>query len=192
MSLRNSEQSWGWPARLLHWLSAGVILFLLGLGFYMANFVPSVFDRLELTQLHKSFGFVAFVLAAVRIGWRLANRAPALPAHMSPLERRLAHASHGLLYVLIMVMPISGWLMASASPLNDADAYPVQIPNMVFGLFELPDPWQPGDEALSDALWAIHFGAGALLSVLVLGHIAAAIKHQSIDRDGLIRRMILG
>ena len=192
MSLYNTADSWGWPARLLHWLSAGVILFLLGLGFYMANFVQSMITQLELTQLHKSFGFVAFVLAVIRIGWRLVNRAPALPAHMSPLERRLAHASHLMLYVLIVVMPVSGWLMASASPLNDADAYPVQIRNMVFGLFELPDPWQPGNEALSDALWGVHFGSGLVLSVLVLGHVAAAVKHQSIDRDGLIRRMILG
>ncbi|HUF56183.1 MAG TPA: cytochrome b [Thermohalobaculum sp.] len=192
MSLFNSDRSWGWPARLLHWLSAAVILFMLGLGFYMANFVQSMITQLELTQLHKSIGFVAFVLAVIRIGWRLANPAPALPRHMSPLERRLAHGSHFLLYVLIVVMPVSGWLMASASPLNDADAYPVQIRNMVFGLFELPDPWQPGDEALSEALWTVHFGAGVLLSVLVLGHIAAAVKHQSIDRDGLIRRMILG
>lgn len=188
----NSSTSWGWPQRLLHWVGAALILGMLGLGFYMVNFEDSVLDRLILTQTHKSFGFVAFVLALLRIGWRLATPTPALPAHMSPLERRAAHASHLALYVLIVLMPLSGWLMASASPLNDADAYPMQIRNMVFELFELPDPFQPGDKALSEWLKAVHLWSGIALSALVTVHVAAAVKHQSIDRDGLIRRMIAG
>lgn len=192
MPLRNTRESWGWPARLLHWLMAGLILFMLGLGFYMSNFVQSLIDRLELTQIHKSFGFVVFVLALVRIGWRLANPTPALPAHMGRLERRLAHGVHALIYVLVIVMPVTGWLMASSSPLNDPDAYPFRIPNMVFELFELPDPYPIGDKALSETFLTIHLWSGVALGVLILGHMLAAIKHQSIDRDGLIRRMLLG
>ena len=177
---------------MLHWLVAVLVLYQLGLGFYMVNLTGSVMRRFELTQLHKSIGVVVLVLAVVRVGWRLANRTPALPGRMSPLERRLARTSHALLYALLVALPVSGWLMASASPLNDADAVPFQIRNMVFGLFALPDPFQPGGQALSEAVWWMHAGAAALLAVLVLGHAGAAIKHQSIDRDGLIRRMILG
>lgn len=192
MPVRNTRQSWGWPARLLHWAGAGLVLFMLGLGVYMVNFTPSLIDRLELTQLHKSLGTVAFALALVRIAWRLVNPTPVLPGQMGPAERRLAHGVHALLYVLVVAMPVTGWLMASASPINDADAVPFRIPNEVFGLFELPDPYPTGDKALSETYGAIHFWCAVALGVLVAGHILAAIKHQSIDRDGLIRRMILG
>ena len=192
MTLRNTEESWGWPARLMHWAGALLVIGMLGLGFYMVNFVDSMIDRLNLTQIHKSFGFVVFMLALTRVIWRLANPTPAAPSHMGPAERALAHGVHIALYVLMIAMPLTGWLMASSSPLNDVDAYPFQIKNMVFGLFELPDPFQPGDKALSKALAQVHFYTGLALSVIVAGHILAAIKHQSIDRDGLIRRMIRG
>lgn len=192
MAVRNTGASWGWPARLLHWTGAALILFMLGLGFWTANFVPSLITELTLTQLHKSWGFVAFVLALVRVGWRWANQAPALPAGMPRWERHAARASHLLLYLLIVAMPLTGWLYASASPLNDPDNYPFQIKNMVFDLFELPDPFQPGSKALAETLGAVHFWTGVALSALIALHAAAALKHQFRDRDGLLRRMILG
>lgn len=161
---------------------------MLGLGTYMSNFVTDIYEQFGLFQLHKSWGFVAFALGVLRILWRVVNPTPALPDTMSGLEILGAKASHFLLYFLVIAMPVSGWLMASASPLQDSYG----IKNLVFGLFELPDPFVPGSEALESALSTFHTGSAIALGLLVALHAAAAIRHQFVKRDGLIRRMILG
>lgn len=192
MAIRNTPESWGWPARLLHWAGAALVLFLLVLGFWMANFVESMITQIKWTQIHKSWGTVAFALVLLRLVWRVMNPTPRLPVHMSALEKGLAHGGHLALYALMIAMPLTGWLMASSSPLNDADAYPMRIPNMVFGLFELPDPYPEGDKALSETFGAVHFYCGLVLSLVVTGHVLAALKHHTVDRDGVLRRMIRG
>ena len=137
----DGPRGWGWVTRALHWTMAALILFQLGFGLWMVRAVPDLLQRFTLTQLHKSWGFVVFVLAVVRVGWRLANRhRPPLPPTMPRWQVRAAEASHLALYVLMFVMPISGWIMASASPTQDL----LQMQNMVFGTFALPDPFVPG------------------------------------------------
>ena len=193
MGLSNTPTSWGWASRLLHWVSAGVILFLLGLGFYMVEVLSgtdseTLLERFALTQTHKSWGFVAFALVALRMIWRAMNPTPALPDGMSGLERAAAHGGHIALYACMIAMPISGWLMASASPLQDTYG----IKNMVFGLFELPDPFVPGSSELDETLKAVHFYTALALIVLMLVHIGAALKHAFVNKDGVLRRMITG
>ncbi|MEM1298261.1 MAG: cytochrome b [Pseudomonadota bacterium] len=194
MAIRNSIESWGWLARLLHWVMALLIIGLVSVGLYMVQVLGDDSDalllRYELTQTHKSFGFVAFVLALIRIGWRWANPTPTLP-DMPVLAKAAAHGGHLALYICMLALPISGWLMASASPYNDADAY-IQVKNMVFGLFEMPDPYPKGDEELTAFLGAIHFYAAMALVVILLGHIGAALKHHFVDRDSVLRRMVRG
>ena len=194
MALRNTIQSWGVLARLLHWTMALLILGLVGVGIYMVEVLGSDSDslllRYELTQTHKSFGFVAFVLALLRIGWRWANPTPALP-DMSAGQKALAHGGHIALYICMIALPISGWLMASASPYNDPDAY-IRVKNMVFGLFELPDPYPKGDADLTKFLGQVHFYTAMALVVILMGHIAAAMKHHFVDRDAVLRRMLRG
>jgi len=196
MSLWNTREGWGWPARLLHWSIAAIILFQLGVGFYMVNAIEMTVDgiaaRTGLTQTHKSWGFVVFVLALVRVGWRLANRRPEPPAGATPLENLLAEGAHLALYALMFALPLSGWLMASSSPLNDAGGYMPQIRNMVFGLFEMPDPYPKGDKALSETFGAVHAYAAFGLAVLLAVHVLAALKHQVVDRDRVLMRMLLG
>lgn len=188
MALRNSKTGWGLPARALHWAMAALILFMLVLGFYMADFVTDTYERFALVQLHKSWGFVAFVLALLRLLWRFANPAPELPAHMGALERFLAHAGHWALYALMVALPLSGWLMASASELQEMYG----IKNMVFGLFEMPDPFKPGNRALGEVFAAIHgLCAFALIAVLI-GHALAALKHHFFNRDRVLMRMVRG
>ena len=97
-----------------------------------------------------------------------------------------------MLYILIIAIPVSGWLMVTSSPLNDPGAYPTQIRNMVFGLFEMPDPFATGNEALSRALRTLHDILGKLLILTLLAHIGASLKHHFIDRDNILRRMIRG
>lgn len=193
MPLRNSPTSWGWPARFFHWTNGLVILGLLMFGFFLTNaYNPGDFAKLELVQLHKSFGFVAFSLAVLRVAWRAFNPPPAMPDGIGVGQRFLVKATHIALYALIFIMPLSGWLMSSASPLNDAGAYPVQIKNMVFGLFEMPDPIQPGDRELSKFFANVHFVAGATLAGIVILHILGALYHGFIARDGILQRMVRG
>ncbi len=116
----NTATSWGWPARLLHWVMAGLILFQLGLGFRMVRLVSDVYEKFGLYQTHKSWGFVIFTLALVRILWRATHKPPELPMSMSPLEAALARGAHLALYVLIILQPVTGWLMVSASPLQES------------------------------------------------------------------------
>jgi cytochrome b561 len=184
MSLRNTATAWGWPARALHWSMAVVIVALLVLGFVMANAIDDLALRFRLTQLHKSWGSVVFALALARLGWRLVNPTPA-EAPGAAWERAAARLAHGLLYALMIAMPVSGWLMASASPLQEM----VGVRNMVFGLFELPDPFVPGDRALEAVFRTIHVGGGLLLAALLVLHAGAALKHHFVLRDDVLRRM---
>jgi len=188
MGIANTATSWGWPARLLHWAMAGLILFQLGLGFRMVRLVDDVPVQFGLYQTHKSWGFVIFVLALVRVLWRATHKPPGLPAGMGRPEVVLAHGAHLALYVLIVAQPVSGWLLASASPLQDTWG----LKMLVFMWFELPDPFQPGSKGLEDIFKSIHAWAAFAMAVILAGHVAAALRHQFGRRDGLLRRMILG
>lgn len=189
MRATNTRESWGWVQRLLHWSIAAIILFQLGLGIYMTDFVPELTEQFALFQLHKSWGFVVFVLALARVAWRLFNRAsPGLPAHMPRWQRAASHASHGLLYLLILVMPLSGWVMASASTTQDL----FSIENMVFGLFAMPDPWVPGVRSVAEAAETVHWASAWLLMAVLAVHAVAALKHHAADRDDILRRMAWG
>lgn len=188
MAIMNHKESWGLIARLLHWASGAVILFMLGLGVYMTQFVTDIYAQFGLFQTHKSWGFVAFALGVLRLVWRAVNPTPRLPDGMTGWEIRASQLSHGLLYLLIFALPISGWLMSSASPLQDSYG----IKNMVFEQFEYPDPFVPGSESLETVFGTIHTGSAIAIGIIVMIHILAALKHQFVARDGLIRRMILG
>ncbi len=188
MGLRNLTTGWGWLARLLHWSMAGIILFMLGLGYYMTEIVTDVFEQFPLFQTHKSWGFTVFVLALLRIVWRFFNPTPALPDHMSGLERLAAHGGHWALYILMFALPLSGWLMSSASPLQDLYG----IKNMVFGLFEMPDPLVPGDGDIEELFSDIHYWCAWALAAVLAGHVGAALKHHLVNKDNVLRRMVKG
>lgn len=193
MGFANTDRSWGWPARLLHWLMALLIAGMLAFGFYLTNaFNDGDLAKLGLVQTHKSLGFVVFALASIRVIWRVLNPTPSLPTAMSALERMAAKLGHLALYVLMFALPVTGWLGASASPYNDVDAYPMQIRNMVFGLFEMPDPYPVGSHELSDVFMTAHGICAAALVVVLAGHAGAALKHAMIDKDGVLRRMWSG
>ncbi|MEW5422797.1 cytochrome b [Amorphus sp. 3PC139-8] len=189
MRTKNTTERWGWLSRFLHWSIAALILFQLALGLYMTDFVSDMTEQFDLFQLHKSWGFVVFCLAVIRVSWRLFNRqTPHLPAGTAGWQRVASHLSHGLLYLLILVMPLSGWVMSAASPTQDY----LNIQNMVFGLFAMPDPWVPGVRSLSDAAGEVHeISAWIMLAILAI-HVAAALKHHLIDKDDVLRRMTWG
>lgn len=189
MKLFNTLNSWGWLARLFHWSMAAIILYMLGLGIYMSEFVNDLFEKFAYVQIHKSWGFVAFVLAILRLIWRGLNKKnPSLPDNLKHWERIAAHITHYGLYVCIIVMPLSGWLMSTASPLQDE----LGIRNMVFGLFEMPDPFIPGSNDLAENFHIVHDVTGKVLIALLLLHVGAAFKHLFLLKDGIFRRMSWG
>jgi len=188
VQLGDSTAGWGLGTRILHWSMAALILFQLGLGTWMVR-IPDLLARFTLTQTHKSWGTVIFGLAVVRLGWRLARPdRPPLPAAMPAWQRRVAHASHAGLYALMLLMPLSGWVMASASPTQDL----LRMQNLVFGRWALPDLFVPGNPAVEAGAHAVHTGAALALAALIALHAGAALKHQFVDRDGLLARMIRG
>ena len=188
MDLRDSPSRW-WPvSRALHWTMAALILFQLGLGLWMTR-RDDLLVRFAWTQTHKSWGTVIFLLALVRILWRLANRRrPAPPGDMPRWQARAARISHGLLYLGMIVLPVSGWVMASASPTQDL----LGMQNRVFDRWPLPDPWVPGDAAVGAAAHAGHAAAAFCLAAVLAVHAGAALWHHFARRDRVLRAMIRG
>ncbi len=163
-------------ASVLHWLLAAALLGNFVLGVYMHE-LPLSMTRLRLYNWHKWAGIVILAASLVRLLWRLGHRPPAdLP--MPRWQARVAHFVHLALYGLFFAVPLSGWAYSSAA------GFPV----VVFGLLPLPD-FVPVDRALAEALKGLHKLCTLSLAALVLLHVAAALKHQFVDRDGLLQRM---
>lgn len=183
------DRGWSLPARVLHWAGAALVLFLLGLGLWAAEFSgDDVYRRFALTQLHKSWGIVAFALALARLGWRLVSPPPAPVPGTPAWAAAASRAAHFALYALLLAMPLSGWLMASASEMREAYGIGVSA----FGLVELPDPVAPADPALEALFRAVHGWSAAALAGLVAVHAAAALHHHLVARDRVLVRMIRG
>ncbi|WP_417668131.1 cytochrome b [Roseibium sp.] len=184
--LRNTRFGYGLVAIVFHWTMAALILVLIALGLYMTSQPPTAASTFQLYQLHKSIGFVVLTLAVLRLVWRLLNRAPALPEGMPGIERLAAHLGHAGLYALMFALPVSGWLMVSASPWN--------IPTVVFDVLHvphLPVPGILGDKQAAEAtLKDVHEIAAWLLIALLVAHVAAALKHHFIARDTTLTRMV--
>src|SRR5437868_2685070 len=108
MALRNTDLAYGSIAKTFHWAIAIIIIGLLTVGLIMAD-MPVSPDKFKLYGLHKSFGITVLLLALFRLGWKAANHSPLLPDTLNRLEKFLAHAGHGILYVLMFAMPLSGW-----------------------------------------------------------------------------------
>ncbi len=167
-------------ARALHWIMAVLVLTMVPLGIVIANQWGGGMQT-WLYNLHKSLGVVVAVLIVVRIGYRLGHAPAPLPPDISAPQRFLAGAVHLLLYALLLAQPFVGWIATAA--------YPAPVP--MFGLFTMPAIW-PADRALSDFLFIVHRAMGVSIGVLASMHIAAALHHHFIRRDGVLRRMISG
>ena len=184
----NSRVRYGAVAMTLHWLLAALILFMLGLGLVMTSLEETDPRTFPLFQLHKSIGLTILILSFVRLGWRLANPAPALPTGMNPWEHFAARGVHALFYVLMIAIPLMGWATVSSAPLA--------VPTMWFGLFEWPhipflaDLPRTEKRMIEGPLATTH----AILALSMLGlvalHAAAALKHQFRDRDDVLKRML--
>ena len=175
-------QRYSGVAVLFHWLLALALVAMFAVGIYMTD-LPFSPQRLQLYSWHKWAGIVFLVLSLARLLWRLTHRPPALPdkvvRSMPSWQMAAYHATHGLMYLLFFSVPLVGWAYSSAA------GFPV----VLFGVWQLPD-FVPVDKVLADAIKPWHEGtAWALMGVVVL-HIAAVVKHQWVDKDGLLQRML--
>lgn len=168
-------------SRILHWSMAAIILFLLGLGIYMTDFLSKEApNRMDIYNLHKSLGVLVLGLVFVRIVNRLICKAPALPDSLPKFEKNAAHLAHFALYFLMIAVPLSGYLMSNLF------GYPVHF----FGAL-LPNIAAANPELGMKAREAHEVFAYILLAVFAL-HLAGAIKHKFFDKpeNDILKRMI--
>ena len=162
--------------RVLHWLMAACILAMLFIGVGMVSTVTPKY--LALVSIHKPLGAAILVLALVRLVVRLRYGAPPLPADLPEPLKLAAHLSHYALYALMIAMPLLGWGMLSAAD------YPV----VLYGGLHLP-PILPRSASLHALLWSAHFYLAFLFFALILMHLAAALYHALVRRDGVFQSM---
>lgn len=183
---RNSDTRYGLIAAGFHWIVVLFFLGNLGLGVYMSTLELSDPNLFPLYQLHKSFGVCIFAIVLFRLAWRLIDQPPALPDDMAWWEKTAASLTHLGLYTILVAMPLTGWIIVSASPIN--------IPTMVFDTIPLPhigfistdpnkDQWLAAGEW---GHWLLAWAAGAA----VILHAAAALRHHFILKDDILRRML--
>lgn len=162
-------------SRALHWLMAVLVLAMLFIGVAM---VGSLADYPTLVAIHKPLGIALFVLVAIRLVNRRLNPPPPLPEAMPHWQRVAAHASHVVLYALMVALPLVGWAMLSAAD------YPI----VLIGSLQLP-PILPHDAALHALLRTLHTALAFLLFATILAHLAAALLHALVHRDGVFQSM---
>lgn len=162
----------------LHWLVALGLIGTFALGFYMLD-LPISPTKLKLFSWHKWAGVTLFLLVLIRLTWRLSHPVPPLPATMPAVVRFTSHTLHWLMYVLMLAIPLSGWLMSSAKGFQ----------TVWLGVMPLPDVLSK-DVALGDRLTVVHEILNFTLMGLAIVHTIAALKHHFIDHDDILTRML--
>jgi cytochrome b561 len=178
MQWRNTTYNYGAFAKLLHW----TIVILIIAQYVIIEAVeelPDGVEKFSQISLHKSVGMIVLLLAIARIGWKLANRGNPAPVPMPGWQKKAAATGHGLLYLLILLQPLSGWAMSSAAN------YPVTL----FGWFQFPALVSP-DRDLLEGLEELHEVLFTILAIVALVHAAAAIYHHFWLKDDTLRRML--
>jgi len=176
MALSPNER-YGTAAIALHWIAAALVLANWAVGLTMVP-MPFTPRKLWFYLVHKSIGVTVFLIACARLGWRAGHPAPP-PVPAPAWQLRAAAWSHGLLYVLMLLIPVSGWLYSSSTG--------IQV--VYLGLVPLPD-LVPKDKALAAVLKGVHVGLNSALFLLVCVHVAAAIRHHFVTRDAVLARML--
>lgn len=166
------------PAIALHWILAVLIIGNLAFGLYMVG-LPLSPQKLKYISWHKWVGVTVLIVSAARLLWRLTHPAPALPDTMKAWEKRVANASHTLLYVLFFAAPLTGWLFSSAAGFQ----------TVYLGVLPIPDLLAK-DKELADVLKITHRWINYTMATLIVLHVAAALKHHFLDRDDVLTRMI--
>jgi cytochrome b561 len=174
----NGVERYGAVAKTFHWATFLLLLGSFGIGLSMTG-MPLGPAKLQAYSWHKWVGVTVFLVTLLRFGWRCLHPAPPLPASMPGWQRLAAHLSHGALYTLLVVLPVTGWLMSSA----------LGIPTVYLGLVPLPDLVAP-DRSLGESLVHLHHTLAFMLAILIGIHVAAAAYHHFVQKDDVARRML--
>jgi cytochrome b561 len=180
-----APRRWSAATIALHWLSAALILGLIGLGWFMVHGDIDAATKFDLYQLHKSLGFLGLALLLLRLGARLVQASPPAPPAMPPWEHRLAGLAHAGFYGLLLAASLTGWLLVSAAV--------IAIPTRFFDLFVIPNllpSLTRADASLSAAMAFWHYVIARLILGLLVLHVAAALKHHFVDRNDVLTRML--
>lgn len=181
MDILNTSTRFGLVSKLLHWLVALGIIGLIALGWWMVGlsyYDPWYNDALD---LHKAFGLMVLLIVFAKFCWQFGNRPPAPSGALKPWERMASQGMHWVLYVLMVVLPVTGYVITTSAGQGVS----------MFGLFDVP-AILPQSETARDAAIAIHyyFSYGAI--ALIVGHAGAALKHHFVDKDDTLIRMTWG
>lgn len=181
MPARNGAESFGWVTRLIHWMMAALILIMLAFGTYLSEMQPSL-ANLWLFGLHKSIGLTLLALVLLRLIWHRISPPPhSLSAGIPAWQLRAAFATHLTLYILMLAVPLTGWIASAATGIDV----------VVFNKFTLP-PVAPVSEAWEKAFFAAHGILTKLLLALILLHAAGALVRHFLHKDATLRRMVSG
>lgn len=176
---RNTRERWGSVSIGLHWTIAALILLVqVPAGLTMVAIERGTLQNVLFTT-HKNVGLVILALAVVRLGWRWAHAVPELPADLPDWQTRLARTTHVLLYILLFLMPISGFLYTALG------GFPVPL----FGLYDLAN-LVPENEPLAEVFQGMHFVLQFALYLVVVLHVAGALQHHLVRKDGVLKRML--
>ena len=171
-------ERWGAVSQLFHWACAALVVTLGALGLYMTELTSPV-SKIRIYALHKSLGITLLALVLLRLAWRWSHAVPGAVAGTSRRMKLAADGMHGLLYAMMIAMPLTGWLV------NSTSGYPLQW----FRLFNLP-AIAAKNEHLNGIAKELHeFGFWTLV-VLVVGHVGAALYHHLFLQDGTLHRML--
>lgn len=162
----------------LHWLVFALILANWTLGIYMVD-LPLSPQKLKAFSWHKWLGVTIFLIVAFRLAWRASHTPPPLPDSMTQWQRKASGLSHFLIYLLTVLIPLSGWLYSSASG----------VPTVYLGWLQLPDLVDKNKQ-IAALLKIVHISLNSGLFILVCAHVGAALKHHFLDRDELLARML--
>lgn len=170
---KNNAETYGSFSKALHWLMAILIVMLLAVGFYMTGLDKEDPSRGQIYGMHKAFGVLALLLVMIRVIWLRISPAPALPAVFTAKEKRVVSSIKGILYLLMFLMPISGYVMSTAG--GRATSF--------FGLFDLP-MLIGENKALAGFTKEAHEILAFVIIAFIVLHVAGAIKHRLKDRNG--------
>jgi cytochrome b561 len=180
--LRNTVHGWGWPAMVLHWLAAALILTMLGLGWWMTHeMLPRSPERLSAFTWHAALGYDLLVVMVLRILWRWSGGVPALPQESTRWERIAAIGGHALLYLFTFATALVGWMLAGTMR--------IALNKDLFGI-PVPLIYANQDRAVHVLLENTHRYVAYALAALVAVHVAVALRHHFVKRNHVLRRML--
>ncbi len=177
MQVGNTTRQWGAVQQAFHWTIGILVIAQLIVGFWFGSLEPTDPSRGTMFGIHTSLGLTLLVLMLARLGWRVTHPVPLLPDTLSPMQKRLAHATHWLFYILVIGMPAGAYIAVNAHG-HTVPFYGLKLPILV-----------GKSEAVSDIIMTMHVAGAFILTALAILHVAAALRHEFMLKDNTLRRM---